>query len=114
MDVDYFVDAMVNEDTKFLFEVVLTFELSDVMETSFDFAAFPYLKHVLDENLSDEQCETARRLGRKMQREKPKLVSSFEKIHVITDFTSNILYLLIFKKMKILSIKSRMIHQVST
>ena len=41
-----------------------------------------------------------------MQRESPKLVSSFEHSHPLTDFTENIFYLLQWKNMKIKEIKS--------
>ena len=106
IDFDYFIKTMMEENTKFLFEVVLTFDIHDVLDTNFDFAAFPYLRHVKEEDLSREQCETAKRLGRNLSKEKSKLVSSLEAHHCITDFTSNILYLLAYKGMKIVSIRS--------
>ena len=106
MDHDYFIQTMLNENTKFLYEVVLTFNISEVIDTNFDFCALPYLKHVIDEHLSQEQCDAARKLGRNLSKEGAKLVSSLETHHSVTDFTENILYLLTWKNMKIVSIKS--------
>ena len=97
---------MTVNNTGFLFELVLTFDMTDSLQTCLDLGSFPYLKHIVEGHLSEEQCQTAKRLHRKLSKEKPKLVASLEKYHRITDFTASILYLLVWKNMKIVSIES--------
>ena len=105
--VDFFYDLLKNHNTGFIFEIVLSFDMNErLLQTGFDLASFPHLKHITEDHVSPSQNAAAQRLKRNMQREGPKLVSSFEDSHPLTDFTENIFYLLQWKNMKIKEIKS--------
>ena len=106
-DVNFFFDLLKNHDTGFVFEIILSFDMNErLLQTGFDLAAFPHLKHITESHVSLSQNAAAQKLKRNMQRENPKLVSSFEHSHPLTDFTENIFYLLQWKNMKIKEIKS--------
>ena len=105
-DVDFFLRMMQKESTGFVFEIELDYDKEKSMQTCIDFCAFPYLKSVGRDMLSQEQIQKADTLKRHLHRERAKLITSFEDRHTVTDFCENILFLTTVIGMSVRTVKS--------
>ena len=90
MDVGFF-KLMMSKNTNYVFKVVLTYDLQTAIHTNAEFCNLPYLKAVDESMVSAEQVASANRMGRRINKEKPKLVTSLEKDLEYSDFVQNIL-----------------------
>ena len=94
IDVDFFMDKAIHEKKSFLFEVVLDYNFEDSLGNSIDIGLFPSFRTVGNQDLSEDQQEHLRSVGRNCQKEPPKLVSAHKRNHLTIDFVDNLLFLL--------------------
>ena len=105
LDTTFFLN-MARKNMGYVFDVVLSFAIEEVLPTNIELCSLPYLKGVSEEHLSLDQANAAIKMGQRLRRERPKLVTSLEPEQEVTDFVQNILYLMIFHNLRLLKISS--------
>ena len=105
LDVDFFLD-MAKANIGYVFEVVLSFDIREALPVNLELCNLPFLKGISEAELSQDQIRSARTMGRKITKERPKLVTTLIKNHEIVDFIENILYVLIFHNLQLIKIRS--------
>ena len=105
LDTTFFLN-MARKNMGYVFDVVVSFALEEVLPTNIELCSLPYLKEISDEHLSSDQADAAIRMGRRLRRERPKLVTSLEPEQEVTDFVQNILYMIIFHGLRLVKISS--------
>ena len=105
-DVDFFLDKAKNERKSFLFEVILSYNFQDSLQSSIDLGCFPYFKKVSNSELTRDQQDQLAGSKRNCSREPAKLVSTHENGRIVVDFVDNLIYLLTFHSCYVVEVLS--------
>ena len=105
-NVTFFESKATAERKSFLFEVVLSYNFKDSIQSSIDLGCFPSFKNVANTELSADQQAHLAQTKRDCFCEPPKLVSTHENNRIVIDFVDNLLYLLCFHSCYIVDVLS--------
>ena len=103
-DTAYFEQQLRKHNTNFIFQVEISHDVTKNIETSLDFASFPFFHKTNKHDLSDTQSKAATELGRNVEREGEKLCSFLQKNSITTEFSENLLYMMLLQDLKIVKV----------
>ena len=112
VDLDFFYNLTTERQQGILFRLVLDYDPVACLPMSLDLSMFPRFKSVSANELSQDQRNEAKELGKNLDRDYPKLVSNMERGEVV-DFLENILFLLIHQSCHIVEIRQMVVYRQS-
>lgn len=104
-DVDFFHDQLMEANLGYFFSVLISYHKKSMVTSNLDLAYFPFRSMTKETDLSHEQLEQARALGRRVDNEGNKLASFLPDKLLVNEHTENILYQISFHDIKILQVK---------
>lgn len=104
-DVDFFHDQLLEANLGYFFSILISYHKESMVTSNLDLAYFPFRSLTKETDLSQEQLNQAKSLGRRVDNEGNKLASFLPNKLLVNEHTENILYQLAFHDIKILQVK---------
>ena len=107
-DTDFFHDAMVNENKGFLFQIELSYPTKSIncLARNLDLSSFLVRCKIIEEDLTPFQRDNASHLGCTLKREGSKLISDSPESILHTEYSGNLLWLMVHHLAEIVDIYS--------